>query len=233
MNYPKIYDSIIDNAKSENRKRGETYYENHHIIPKCLNGSDYKTNRVLLTAREHFVCHKLLTFIYPDHNGIKLGFVKMCFHKSSNQNRIKVSSWDYEYARKLDSEAKKGNKNRLGKKYPHTEETKKHLSEYFKENVPVKAFKKGQIPWNKNTLSKSQKKYIKDHSLSMLDLSLIFGLNPRIISGLKNRNIDPKKYNLNDNDIFFMIKHTQTNGRLARRFNTTPRVISIVKNSYK
>jgi hypothetical protein len=36
------------------------YYENHHIIPKSLGGSDKKENLVLLSPREHFICHWLL-----------------------------------------------------------------------------------------------------------------------------------------------------------------------------
>ena len=75
MNYLNIYKNIIINAKNENRiKRKRTdinfiYYENHHIIPKCLCKNkiwvDFSTNKVLLTAKEHFICHLLLTKIYP------------------------------------------------------------------------------------------------------------------------------------------------------------------------
>jgi hypothetical protein len=61
MNYQKIYESIIQKAKFENRIKlrknhpNYIYYENHHILPKCLGGSDEKENLVLLTAREHYV----------------------------------------------------------------------------------------------------------------------------------------------------------------------------------
>ena len=61
--------NIITNAKSQNRKRGEHYYESHHILPKSLYPlwSNNKHNLVLLTAREHFVCHLLLTKIFPSY----------------------------------------------------------------------------------------------------------------------------------------------------------------------
>lgn len=63
----KIYDKIINKAKSESRKKSpETYYELHHIIPKSKGGSNKKENLVLLTAREHFVCHQLLHKNDPD-----------------------------------------------------------------------------------------------------------------------------------------------------------------------
>ena len=51
MDYKKIHDKIIERAK--NRKL-EGYVEKHHIIPKCMNGTNEPNNLVDLTAREHF-----------------------------------------------------------------------------------------------------------------------------------------------------------------------------------
>ena len=72
MNYRHIYACIIAHAKSEEklglRKRGNgEYYESHHILPKSLFPlwKKRKSNIVLLTAREHFFVHELLTKIYP------------------------------------------------------------------------------------------------------------------------------------------------------------------------
>jgi hypothetical protein len=56
--YKKWYDAII--KKAQNRKL-DSYSELHHIIPRSLGGSDNADNLVSLTAREHFVCHILLT----------------------------------------------------------------------------------------------------------------------------------------------------------------------------
>lgn len=56
--YTRIYYSIIDKAKS---RHVSNYTEKHHIIPRSLGGSNKKDNLVALTAREHFVCHLLLT----------------------------------------------------------------------------------------------------------------------------------------------------------------------------
>lgn len=104
MNYQKVYDDIISNSQSQNRiklKKSNfdyVYYENHHILPKCLGGSNNKENLVLLTAREHFVCHKLLTYIYKGNRKITCAFHKMTY---SNTNRCIKSSRDYTYAREL------------------------------------------------------------------------------------------------------------------------------------
>lgn len=56
--YTKLYYSIINRAKT---RCLEGYKEKHHIIPKSLGGSNDKDNLVNLTAREHFLCHYLLT----------------------------------------------------------------------------------------------------------------------------------------------------------------------------
>lgn len=37
------------------------YTETHHILPKSLGGSNNPINLIKLTAREHFICHWLLT----------------------------------------------------------------------------------------------------------------------------------------------------------------------------
>lgn len=34
--------------------------EKHHILPKSMGGSDEETNLVMLTYREHYICHWLL-----------------------------------------------------------------------------------------------------------------------------------------------------------------------------
>ena len=58
--YKTLYENIISNAAIKNH--GKTgYFEIHHIIPKSFGGSDNWSNLVKLTAREHFLCHYLLT----------------------------------------------------------------------------------------------------------------------------------------------------------------------------
>lgn len=57
--YKKWYDQIIKNSK--HRRLSNQYIERHHIIPKSLGGNDTLDNIAILTAREHFVVHVLLT----------------------------------------------------------------------------------------------------------------------------------------------------------------------------
>ena len=58
--YHKTYFNIIDKAIQANRtKSKDQYYENHHIFPRALYPKliKNKLNLVLLTAKEHFICH--------------------------------------------------------------------------------------------------------------------------------------------------------------------------------
>lgn len=57
--YTKWYNSIISNAQARTSIAG--YTEKHHIIPKSLGGTNNKNNLVTLTAKEHFICHRILT----------------------------------------------------------------------------------------------------------------------------------------------------------------------------
>ncbi len=118
MDYKKIHDNIINKARSENRVKGKgDYYEAHHIIPICMGGeghvSQFKThpNIILLTAREHFVIHKLLCEIYPDND--KLKFALFVFVNGKNKNNHKgnkyynIGSREYERIRIECSKASK------------------------------------------------------------------------------------------------------------------------------
>lgn len=75
MNYEKIYNAIIKKARE---RTIDEYTESHHIIPKCLNGTDDKTNLVNLTPEEHFLCHVLLVKVYPNDKNLILAVSKMC-----------------------------------------------------------------------------------------------------------------------------------------------------------
>lgn len=65
MNYNKIYNNLLEKAKKENHKK-DVYYENHHIIPRCIGGGDNKTNLIKLLPEQHFLAHLLLAKIYND-----------------------------------------------------------------------------------------------------------------------------------------------------------------------
>lgn len=95
MNYTKIYESLTSkNAKSD-------YTEVHHIVPKCMGGSNDKSNLVRLTAREHYLAHRLLTKIYPKNPSIWHAFACM----SRVKRERKYTSLQYEMMKKSRSKA--------------------------------------------------------------------------------------------------------------------------------
>lgn len=59
MNYEKIYYDLIFKAKIR-KDTSEGYYEKHHIEPKCISNNNEQYNLVKLTAREHYIAHRLL-----------------------------------------------------------------------------------------------------------------------------------------------------------------------------
>jgi endogenous inhibitor of DNA gyrase (YacG/DUF329 family) len=118
MNYQRIYDQIIERARSENRKKGKgVYYEAHHIIPKCIGGEgntrEWKThsNIVLLTGREHFLCHWILIRLYPNNRSLLYAFDLMCsISPSHKKNRIIPSSRVIQEINELKSKLGRGSK---------------------------------------------------------------------------------------------------------------------------
>jgi hypothetical protein len=101
--YTKIYFQLIENAKT---KLVEGYVERHHIVPKSLGGTDDENNLVVLTARQHFIAHLLLTKMIDGQNKYKMynAFSKMLCVGKDNKERYLPSSKFYEYSKKLMSE---------------------------------------------------------------------------------------------------------------------------------
>jgi hypothetical protein len=99
--YSKMYFNIINCAK--NRCHYVGYTEKHHIIPKSLGGSNNKDNLVKLSAKEHFICHLLLTkFLFgEDKAKMVFGAKRMMIRGNQHQNnRYVPSSRIYEMIKK-------------------------------------------------------------------------------------------------------------------------------------
>jgi hypothetical protein len=118
MNYSKLYNQLIE--KATNRLPIESYYEKHHINPKCLGGNNSKDNIVKLTAREHFLAHWLLARMYPENSKVVFAFYMMCRVKSENQERYIPSSRSFAEAKVGYSKFRKGipKPERQGKLHP-------------------------------------------------------------------------------------------------------------------
>ena len=77
--YTKTYYNIINRAQDRDLSG---YTEGHHIIPRSLGGSDDPSNIVRLTAREHYICHLLLTkMVTNEGDRAKMVLAAMWFKK--------------------------------------------------------------------------------------------------------------------------------------------------------
>lgn len=94
--YYSLYFSIIENAK---RRSIDGYVENHHIIPISLGGSNDSSNLVSLTAREHFVCHRILMKITIGKDKEKMCFAANRMTTSTNAD-YRISSRAYAIIRR-------------------------------------------------------------------------------------------------------------------------------------
>jgi hypothetical protein len=115
MDYARAYDFLMQRASGRVLLG---YSEKHHIVPKCMGGSDRKENIVRLTAREHFIAHRLLTRLFPEVPGVWYALIAMgripgvkgrIF--ASERERAAVARRGFKYSlesRKKMSEAKKG-----------------------------------------------------------------------------------------------------------------------------
>lgn len=154
-------------AKSRTNLNG--YFEKHHIIPKSLGGTDSLDNLIKLTAREHFICHWLLTKMCIDINSRnKMIYALYCMRrKSKNHQRYnnKITARVYENLKGnivvTDEIRQKISKANTGKQKP--ENYKQLMSQkmsgennhfYGKSHDVTTKSKisetlKGRVPWNK------------------------------------------------------------------------------------
>lgn len=104
--YTKWYYSIINNA--QNREIND-YKESHHIIPKSLGGDNSIENLVNLSAREHFICHWLLTkMVNNEKHRYQMwnAFSCMLYRENNKQERYKVTGRIFENIKKEDAKIK-------------------------------------------------------------------------------------------------------------------------------
>lgn len=87
MDYAKHYQLLVDRARN---RVLDGYVERHHVVPRCIGGSEAMDNIVQLTAEEHYVAHQLLHKMYPKVKGLAYAMVCMTadVHGKRPNNRI-------------------------------------------------------------------------------------------------------------------------------------------------
>ena len=107
------------------------YVEDHHIIPRALGGNNLTSNKVWLTAREHFICHLLLVKFTTGAEKQLMQFAVGKFIQNSPMQHRRFTSWEYSKIRESISLARTG---------------KKHSTE---SRMKMSKSRKGIVPWNK------------------------------------------------------------------------------------
>lgn len=169
MNYIKIYYDIVNKAKGRglNKKLFKgLYFEKHHIIPACYFKSrkiaTYNENLVLLTAREHFICHHLLWKSNKNNRALFLAH----YRNSNCFKDCKFSSRQYKQIKEFRSLMFSGSGNpSFGKVNPfqgkhHSAETKERLKKAWIERRKNKVSDETR---QKQSLNKKGKKFTNEH----------------------------------------------------------------------
>jgi len=102
--YYNRYLKLLEHSRNNPPNEGER----HHIVPKCIGGTDEEENIILLGYREHYIAHYLLAKAYPDHQNLWYAFKMM-------KRVCEGKSVLYESARKYITRLLKGDKERAKK----------------------------------------------------------------------------------------------------------------------
>lgn len=111
MDYKKHYETLIHRAQNRSILP-DVYFEKHHIIPKCIGGTDDSENIVKLFPEEHYVAHQLLVKIYPNERSLVYAAHMMGNTRKGNKS--------YGWLRSKFAILRSGT--------PHSEETKRKIS---------------------------------------------------------------------------------------------------------
>jgi len=135
------YNKLINHYK---KVLVDGHYEKHHIIPKCMGGTDDFENLILLPTRVHFIAHYLLYKAYPDNKKLSHAFAMMAVCNKF-QNR-KINSYLYEQSKIARSSAL------LGIPRPESVKLKMRKPKLNKDN-----YKKSKSTEHSQNISKSLK----------------------------------------------------------------------------
>lgn len=173
MNYKKIYNQLIERARS--RTNILDLYEKHHIIPRSMGGSNKKINLVRLSYREHFIAHLLLHKMYPDNFYLLKCIIMMS--KSS-----KITSKEYSWIKDKFSKEQRirlSGRTSFMKGKKHTDKSKKKISSSLMGNQHLKGhIHSDQTKLKMSNTHKNRINYTKHTAESKLKISKNKGCNP-------------------------------------------------------
>ena len=175
--YTRWYEMLTERAKTRTLTG---YIERHHILPRSLGGDDTDGNVVALTAKEHFICHLLLTKMTTGaekHKMIKAARM-MAFLKGPGQQRYKISAKTYSMI-KTDAEVPEETRDRMSVAQKIRFETSigtfngRHHSDETKEKIRATRIgkKDSEITRNRKSNSAKNRPPVKDETRLKLSVA--------------------------------------------------------------
>lgn len=151
--YSKLYFKIINKAAGASRvKKTGDKNQYHHIIPRSLGGTDGSQNIVLLSYKEHKLCHRLLIKMTEGKLKYKMMYAYKLFdgdHPVPSPHNL--GYYTKESASKMVASRKKNNSYKTGKDNNFAKpELIKLVKERMKANNPMKDDKQRERMRNKN-----------------------------------------------------------------------------------
>lgn len=187
------YDQFIaDILSTRGRVLEKADKERHHILPRCMGGSDDAENLVDLELEEHFIAHKLLAEENPGNMKLQYAFRRMSNIRRVGHTTLIETPEQYREAR-LENKHKTVETN-FGKEL--REETKRKISEANKG--------KKRSPEVGEAISERLKEYYKTHPNPMQGRKLSDEAKAKMSEAHKHR--DPESY-----------KHKLTEEQMAQK----------------
>lgn len=147
--YDEYIQNILDTRGRFGIPKGE-YKERHHIIPRCVGGTDDEDNLIDLYAKEHFIAHKLLYEEDKENKQLARAWIMMSVI-AKNQKRYILTAEEYDEIRKLISILSSGENSPMYNSEWYTngdDEIKVLVGE-----LPPQGWVKGRKPVSENTKS--------------------------------------------------------------------------------
>lgn len=158
MNYSVIYDNLINRAKN---RYLTSYTEKHHIIPRCLGGTDDDNNLVTLTPEEHYLAHQLLIKMHPGNPKLVYAIMRMTHgNKQYMARNNKIYGWVRRKYINICRGRTGPNNPSFGRRWYYNPETLE--SNKFTESEVPKGWIKGRIQNKEKYNQKLDKKKIKE-----------------------------------------------------------------------
>lgn len=96
------YDFYIQRILSSRQNiKVEGLTHRHHIIPKCVGGTNEPSNLIYLYHQEHYETHRLLALENPSNHKLQYAWFLMARPKQKSGYKVSVNADDYDEAMKI------------------------------------------------------------------------------------------------------------------------------------